>query len=146
MSRVNSKKAANSKKRMVHAVKQMEYADPDGQTYGVVEKALGMCRFSIACIDGITRKGCVRGAIQKKTRVEARDVVIVSLRDFDDSLCDIIYKYDSKGAAQLRKEGVIPNDKTCGVDVNEDDDGITFDFDTVEVQEEKAEEVEVDDI
>jgi initiation factor 1A len=154
MSKVNSKKAANSKKRMVKAEKQMEYADADGQTYGVIERALGMCRFSIMCVDGKSRKGCVRGSIQRKTKVEITDVVIVSLRDFDDLTCDIIHKYDSKGAAQLRREGLVPEELVKNQVGNEDvDDGmLSFDFNDLEQKNEnifpsiEEEEFDVDDI
>lgn len=131
MSKVNSKKAANSKKKLVKLDKEFEYADVDCQTYGIIERALGMCRFSIACVDGKTRKGCVRGSIQKKSRVEANDVVIVSLRDFDDSTCDIIYMFDAKGAARLRKEGLIPDEVSRGSVHSVEEAGVVFDFDSL---------------
>lgn len=153
----NNKKAANSKKRTTKTERAMEYADPNGQVYGVIERAMGMCRFSIACVDGVKRTGCIRGSIKKKTKVAAGDVVIVSLREFEDSKCDIIHKYDDKAISQLRREGLIPNDVkvVSSHDDAEDDGGVEFDFNSLEQEaavlsdveeDEEDEEVDVDDI
>ena len=141
-----AKKGKNgaSRQGVVKHFKDIEYAD-DEQTYGIVEKALGERRFSIACLDGKTRKGVVRKSFKRSVRIEAKDVVIVSLRSFDDSNCDIIYKYDEKGIATLRKEGLIPN--AISVEEQKEDEeecGIVFDFDELATKVEEVEEVEID--
>ena len=67
------------------------------------------------------------------------------VRSFDDSNCDIIYKYDEKGIATLRKEGLIPN--AISVEEQKEDEeecGIVFDFDELATKVEEVEEVEID--
>jgi len=61
------------------------------QEYGQVTAMLGNCRLRLDCIDGKTRLGKIRGAIRKKSWISANDVVLVSLREFEDDILQIIF-------------------------------------------------------
>ena len=65
----------------------------DEQEYGYITKILGNCRFTILCYDKKERIGHVRGKLRKRTFFEQGDFILVSLRNFQDSLCDMIQKY-----------------------------------------------------
>jgi translation initiation factor 1A len=103
----NKKSAgANFEKR------KMVEADLDGQVYGIVEKALGDRFFTVNCLDNLPRRCKVR---QKRMKVIVGDCVIVSLRDYDDSNADIIYKYEPYEVRQLQKDGILPDSEVIGV-------------------------------
>ena len=64
-----------------------------GQEYGFITKVLGNCKFNITCYDKKERIGHVRGKLRKRTWFVMNDVVLISLRDFQDDMCDMIQKY-----------------------------------------------------
>lgn len=64
----------------------------DGEMYARVSKVLGDCRFECACSDGTTRMGKVRGVLRGRMMVRAGDTVIVSVRDFDPTKVDIVWR------------------------------------------------------
>ena len=66
--------------------------EPD-QEYATVVKTLGDGRFELSCNDGITRLGHIRGKMRRRVWIHPTDVVLVSMRDFDDNKVDIIHKY-----------------------------------------------------
>lgn len=77
----------------------------DGQLYAVVLKAMGDCRFSLQCEDGLTRVGHVRGCMRKKVWIASGDTVIACLREFQDEKCDVIHKYTSGEVRKLKAYG-----------------------------------------
>lgn len=77
----------------------------DGQEYAVVNKSLGECRFSVQCGDGLNRLGLVRGNMRKKVWIQPGNTVIVCLRDFQDSKCDIVHKFTGSEVRKLRALG-----------------------------------------
>ncbi len=77
----------------------------DMQEYGLITKILGGRRFTCNCFDNTTRIAIVRS---KKIRVDNDDIVLVSLRSFDNKTCDIIHKYDKTDIRSLQKQGEIP--------------------------------------
>ena len=66
----------------------------EGQEYGYIQKILGNCRFQIICYDKKQRIGHVRGKLRKRMWFNAGDLILISLRDFQDDMCDMIQKYD----------------------------------------------------
>uniref|UniRef100_A0A6C0EJK5 S1-like domain-containing protein n=1 Tax=viral metagenome TaxID=1070528 RepID=A0A6C0EJK5_9ZZZZ len=64
-----------------------------GQEYGYITKMLGSCRFDIICYDKKQRIGHVRGKLRQRTWFVVGDLVLLSLRDFQDGMCDMIQKY-----------------------------------------------------
>mmetsp|Transcript_14107 Transcript_14107/g.29529 ORF Transcript_14107/g.29529 Transcript_14107/m.29529 type:complete len:142 (+) Transcript_14107:73-498(+) len=102
----------------------------DGQEYGQIMRMLGNGRCEVSCFDGTKRLCHIRGKMRKKVWCNQGDIVLVSLRDFQDEKGDIITKYTSEEARNLKTYGELPD----GVKINEMDvegelssDGVEFD-------------------
>lgn len=103
--------------------------DLDSQIFGVLDKALGSRFFDVNCLDGKFRRCKVRN---KRLKVKQGDVVIISLRDFDDKNADIIYKYTSDEVRELQRKGFLPESGSMGTILqNEDEEECIFDFDDI---------------
>ena len=125
----NQKKKKNTKNKTSNIEKRaMLLPDIDGQVYGCVEKALGARFFTVKCLDKVDRRCKVRS---KRLRIKAGDIVIISLREFDDKNADIVYRYDSDEVRTLQKDGVIPSNEYMGKEevIEEEDD--VFDFEEI---------------
>jgi len=122
------------------------------QEYAQVTAMLGNCRLRLNCIDGKSRIGKIRGAIRKKMWISMNDVVLVSLRDFEDDKCDVLHAYKAIEAKYLQKLGEIPqNIKFDKIDIEEhkQDIGIDFGYDDSEsddAETKKKEEIDFDAI
>ena len=79
------------------------------QEYGQVTRVLGDMRFDVRCFDGKNRQCKVRGKMRRKVWVKAGDVVLVSLRDFQDGKADVIHKYTDNEVRNLRIYGEVPS-------------------------------------
>lgn len=98
----------------------------EGQEYGQVLKLLGGSRINAMCFDGKERLCIIRGAIKKRTSIHVGDIILVSLRDFQDNKADIIHKYSSEDATQLKKKGLLPPHVVVGnIQDNDIDDEIS---------------------
>ena len=100
------------------------------QEYAQVTALLGNCRLRLNCIDGKTRIGKIRGAIRKKSWISMNDVVLVSLRDFEDDKCDVLLLYKPQEVIYLQKLGEIPSSiKTSDkIDTDETNQDLGIDF------------------
>lgn len=102
----------------------------DGQEYGQVLKMLGNGRCDVMCMDGVKRLCHIRGKMRKKVWVMVNDIVLVGLRDFQDEKADIIAKYNSDEAKNLKTYGEIPENtkinETAADEEEAEDDGIVF--------------------
>ena len=78
-----------------------------GQEYGFITKVLGNCKFNITCYDKKERIGHVRGKLRKRAWFAMNDVVLISLRDFQDDVCDMIQKYSYDETNMLISNGEI---------------------------------------
>lgn len=112
-----------------HDLKNVIFKEVD-QEYAQVTALLGNCRLRLNCIDGKTRMGKIRGAIRKKSWISMNDVVLVSLREFEDDKCDVLHLYKAPEVIYLQKLGEIPtsiktSDKT-EVEEKHQDIGIDF--------------------
>lgn len=116
------------------------------QEYGQVTALLGNCRLRLNCVDGKTRLGIIRGAIRKKMWISVNDVVLVSLRDFEDDKCDVLYAYKAPEVKYLQKLGELPT--TIKIDKEDDtvegDIGIEFGVD--DDDDKKEEPINFDEI
>ncbi|KAI9228996.1 MAG: eukaryotic translation initiation factor 1A [Piptocephalis tieghemiana] len=112
----------------------------DGQEYAQVTKMLGGGRLEAQCFDGEKRLGHIRGKLRKKVWINQGDIILLSLREFQDDKADVILKYSADEARSLKAYGELPENakinetETFGA---EGDDECHFEFE---------EEVEVDDI
>ena len=99
------------------------------QEYGQVTALLGNCRLRLDCIDGKTRLGKIRGAIRKKSWIVLNDVVLVSLRDYEDDKCDVLHVYKPIEVIYLQKLGELPTTiKTGKIDVEDNGQDLGIDF------------------
>ncbi|BFU21010.1 translation initiation factor eIF-1A, putative [Entamoeba histolytica HM-1:IMSS-B] len=98
----------------------------EGQEYGQVTRMLGNGRLEAYCFDGKTRQCHIRGQMQRKVWINVNDVILVSLREYEDGKADVIKKYNSDEIIQLKKYKEIP-DRLPAEDVEEKKDvGIKF--------------------
>lgn len=123
------------------------------QEYCQVNKLLGNCRLEGNCFDGKIRLCKIRGTLtRKKVWIGAGDLVLVSLRDFEDDKCDVILKYTPEEVKKLKKMGEIPdtvniNDPT--VETKEDDIGFDItnnDSDDEDEDEKVKQPIDIDGI
>ena len=85
--------------------------------YAQVLKMLGNNRLEAQCIDGVKRLCHIRGKMRKKVWVNAGDVVLLGLREFQDEKADVILKYAADEARSLKAYGELPE----SIRVNEAD-------------------------
>jgi translation initiation factor 1A len=85
----------------------------DGQFYAIVNKLLGNRRIRISYID--PKKGLMEtlaiiggGLKRKKQWVKVNNYIVISLRDFEESKCDVIHVYNDSEMNELRKYNYIP--------------------------------------
>ena len=106
--------------------KLLELAEA-GQSYALVNKMLGGCRvdctlYGSGCISsgkdirgggaGTTAIGIIRGAMRKKVYINALDVILVSIRDYEPGKVDVIHKYNNDEVRELIKLKEIPSNIT----------------------------------
>ena len=117
----------------------------EGQEYAQIKKCKGNCRFDVMCFDGKERMAIMCGAMRKRKFVNVNDIVLVSLRDWQDSVCDIIDNYDENLARKLKEKGLVPKSINLDVDnqySDDDEDNMTFVFSTDIPDSESDEEIE----
>lgn len=80
----------------------------EGQEYAQVTKMLGNGRLDAQCFDGVRRLAHIRGKMRKKVWVTQGDIILLSLRDFQDDQADVILKYNPDEARALKAQGELP--------------------------------------
>jgi translation initiation factor 1A len=108
---------------------------------------LGNGRLEALCFDGEKRLAHIRGKLRKKVWINQGDIILLSLRDYQDEKGDVIMKYTSDEARSLKAYGELPEHaKINETDTYANDgleDNVEFDEDR-ESEEEK--EIDVDDL
>lgn len=82
----------------------------DLEDYCVVTATLGDGRFEMRDTSEKKRVGRVRGKMFKKVWITVGDLVLVSLREYQDDKCDIVYKYEADEVRELKAYGEIKDD------------------------------------
>lgn len=121
----------------------------EGQEYAQITKMLGNGRVEASCYDGERRLAHIRGKLRKKVWMAQGDIILVSLRDFQDDLCDVVHKYNVDEARALKAQGELPMDaKINETDMFAEEDGdVNFEFgDADDDDDEEEEELDIDDI
>ncbi|PNS14835.1 eukaryotic translation initiation factor 1A [Sphaceloma murrayae] len=119
----------------------------EGQEYAQVVKMLGNGRLEAMCFDGTKRLAHIRGKLRKKVWINQGDIILLSLRDYQDEKGDVILKYSADEARTLKGYGELPE----SAKINEtdtyggDEEGIGFDFANDE-DSESGGDVDIDDI
>lgn len=89
----------------------------DGQAYAVIEKMLGngrvhLCYFTRDEEGRLKRNqalGIIRGTMRrKKVWINTEDIVLVSIREFEEGKVDILHKYDYDETKSLQSMKEIP--------------------------------------
>lgn len=125
----------------------------EGQEYAQVLRMLGNGRLEAQCFDGVKRLGHIRGKMQKKVWINVGDIILLSLRDYQDGKADIIHKYNPDEARALKAKGELPENAKINEggegEEHDDEDGVLFadadSGDEVE-QAESEDELDIDDI
>ncbi len=86
----------------------------EGQFYAQVKTELGDKRLGLICFQATHSgedKDClghIRGAMDKREWAHPKDIVLVSLRDFDSKKVDIIHRYTADEAIKLQELEELP--------------------------------------
>ena len=110
------KKKRRGKSDANFVTRELIKKDSDDQEYAQVVKLLGNARLEAKCFkkkDGEfsskTRICLIRGKMRKRVWIATNDLILVSLRDFDDDKGDVIHKYEENEIKKLIKQGQLPN-------------------------------------
>uniref|UniRef100_A0A3B0MLR2 Eukaryotic translation initiation factor 4C n=2 Tax=Theileria TaxID=5873 RepID=A0A3B0MLR2_THEAN len=113
----------------------------EDQEYAQVLRMLGNGRLEAYCFDGTKRLCHIRGKMRKRVWVNAGDIILVSLRDFQDSKADVIAKYTAEEARTLKAYGELPEaTKINETDVYDDEGDNCIDFQDVSSESEPEDE------
>ncbi|TNY21303.1 nucleic acid-binding protein [Rhodotorula diobovata] len=127
----------------------------EGQEYAQVLKMLGNGRVEAMCFDGEKRLAHIRGKMRKKVWINQGDIVLLSLRDFQDDKADVIQKYSSDEARKLKQYGELPETAKINEGPTEEDgegldvvefDEVSADEDDDDDDERKDDDFDIDDI
>jgi initiation factor 1A len=116
---VKNKKGGKKSRRTkhIHDDIAIDYKT-DGQEYGQVIKLLGNNRLQVYCFDGTNRMCNIRGKMRKRIFINKDDIVLVSLRDFQDEKGDIIHKYCEEHKRTLIDNNIISDIDFNNIDIN----------------------------
>lgn len=97
--------------------------------YAQVLKMLGNGRLEAQCFDGEKRLAHIRGKLRKKVWINQGDIILISLRDFQDGKADVIQKYNADEARALKQQGELPESaKINETDTFGEDEGGEIEF------------------
>ena len=118
----------------------------ESQEYAQITSALGNCRFDVLCFDGKSRLATMCGKMRKRVFVNQGEIVLVSLRDWQDSKCDIIDKYNANDVQKLKQKKCIPDfiklEEKKVIDDDDEDDNNGFIFSTDMPSDSEDDEIE----
>jgi len=122
--------------------------------YAQVLKMLGNGRLEALCFDGSKRLAHIRGKLRKKVWINQGDIILLSLRDYQDEKGDVILKYSADEARSLKAYGELPesakiNETDTYGQEGDGDCNFEFDEDRSESDDEDGKggkEIDVDDI
>lgn len=105
-----SKKSGGSKRNVSDKKGERELVlAEDGQQYARVIKRLGDGRFEAVCLgDGQTRLAHVRGKLWKRVWISPHDLVLLTLRAYQDQKGDLVHKYTDDEERLLVRAGEVP--------------------------------------
>ena len=95
-------------KKQVQEARELIYKG-EMEEYAQVLRLLGDSRLEVQCLDGVKRIGHIRGKMKKRVWIANGDVVLVSLREFENDKCDIVEKYTEDEVRKLKKAGELPD-------------------------------------
>ena len=84
--------------------------DENNEEYAIVTKLLGNCRVNLFTNSGNECMGIIRGSLRKFSKrvlIEKGDIVVVSIRDYQDNKVDIVHKYNREQIQSLIKDKIL---------------------------------------
>eukprot|EP00731_Ephydatia_muelleri_P032243 Em0023g750a len=104
----------------------------EGQEYAQVIRMLGNGRVEAYCFDGINRLCHIRGKLRKKVWINQGDIILIGLRDYQDTKADVIIRYTPDEARNLKTYGELPestklSELTSSHLGGGEEDGVLFD-------------------
>eukprot|EP01084_Bolivina_argentea_P272277 463544_1 len=94
----------------------------EGQEYVQVLKMLGNGRLEAFCFDCKTRICKIRGKMLKKVWINKDDIILISLRNFQDDKADVIHKYLPDEVQELKRKDQLPSRASLTNEEEQDDD------------------------
>ncbi len=83
----------------------------EGELLGRVIKLLGSDQVLVKCMDGITRRGRIRGKLKRRIWIRDNDIVIIAPWDFKaDERGDIVWRFTLPQVDGLKNSGHLPRD------------------------------------
>jgi len=83
----------------------------EGEMFGRVLKILGGDQLLVKCIDGITRRGRIRGKLRRRIWIRENDIVIIAPWDFKPTeRGDILWRFTLPQVDWLKQNDHIPKD------------------------------------
>lgn len=77
------------------------------EIFAFAELMMGANHIRVRCFDGITRMGRIKGKIKKRVWIREGDILLVVPWSFQDSKCDIVYRYTGPQVEWLRRNGYL---------------------------------------
>ena len=82
----------------------------DGEEYAIVDKMVGGARCHITLPDQSTKLAIIRGKLRKRrTWISVGDLVLVSIRDYQEDKCDVLHKYTNGQIQTLKRKKSLPD-------------------------------------
>ncbi len=97
----------------------------DLEEYAKIDKMLGNGRVYVIYVDGSVILAHIRGSL-RRCKMTVGDIVLVSIRDFQQDKCDIIHKYEKEEVKKLFNLGEIPLNFLDESREQENEDDIIF--------------------
>lgn len=131
--KAKSKGGKSFKKKAKMEAKNELIFKEDGQEYAQVSALLGNSRLKVDCADGKQRLCTIRGKLVRRAWVGVRDIILISLREWEDDKCDMIHKYTDDEARNLRIYKELPSSMALsgedGDGADKENEGVIFGID-----------------
>ena len=119
----------------------------DGQEYAYVKEKYSSQHYKLICYDKVERLGCLRGKL-RKARIKNSDLILVSIREFQDDKCDIIYHYKEEDIEKLKRAKILDDSfiKEGKLITDDDDNAYDTDLDEEETIVNNSSSVSIDEL
>jgi len=121
------------------------------QVYGVATKMLGNLRLMAKCEDQIERLCIIPGRFKRRCWISVGTLLLLNLREYQDSKCDVIYVYNSTDVKRLQQDGELDSlmpetEKDKGIIFYANDDEETKTSKVVDFTVDSDEEIDLEDL
>lgn len=124
------------------SARKLEFKE-DGQEYAKVTKILGNRRIMTHTNDGKNVMCIIPGKFKKRVWINVDDIILITVRSYQDDKSDVIYKYLTSEVKQLIKMNEIDESLVGDLSTIDERNEIAFESDNDESEEEGSEEVKM---